>query len=119
MIKTMLIRTMLMVGLLCSGLLLSGTRAQEEGHQIRREARTTQRREDSGHRRNSRWTHSVDGHEKSVTVRDEVGFNDDYTDVTNVSANGAITNRLGTWTIGKPIDVLKVASAGSSGMCGL
>ncbi len=81
-----MIKAMLMVSLICSGSLLPTL--QEQERQIRREERTTEQRENSARGRNSRWTHSVDGHEKSVTIRDEVEFNDDYTDVINVSVNG-------------------------------
>jgi Ni/Co efflux regulator RcnB len=61
--------------------------AQEARQERRDSNRTTQT---SSHRqqRNSNWTHRHNGLERSVTVRDEVRFNADYTDVESLSADG-------------------------------
>lgn len=45
----------------------------------------TKRSEDNHNQRNSRWTESVDGNELSITIRGDVRFNDDYTDVMSVA----------------------------------
>jgi len=46
---------------------------------------TTKRSETNNNQQNSRWTESVDGNELSVTIRGDVRFNDDYTDVVSVA----------------------------------
>ena len=46
---------------------------------------TTKRSETNTNQRNARWTESDDGNELSVTIRGDVRFNDDYTDVVSVA----------------------------------
>lgn len=78
-----------MIKFICLIVLLSGvaslTTAQE--HQQRTNNRTS-RSGSTVEQRSSRWTHRDNGMERSVTVRDDVRFNDEYTDVVSLSANG-------------------------------
>ncbi len=74
-------------GLLCFGVAVTPAQEGQEKRQVRRTV-TTQQHEVSEHERNSRWIHNVNGHEKSVHLRGDVEFNDDYTDVKNIPSGG-------------------------------
>ncbi len=62
--------------------------AQAQERRVGAVTSTTKRSETGDTQRNTRWVQSVDGNELSVTVRGDVRFNDDYTDIVSVADGG-------------------------------
>lgn len=71
--------------ILLFSLLLCAPLVQAQERHTTTTTSTTKRSETNDNHRNSRWTESADGNELSVTIRGDVRFNDDYTDVVSVA----------------------------------